>query len=88
VGWAMRAGRADMVAALTQAVSRIAAELAAPPSPGPADEFDGSAHGVPGAAARASIRRAALAQVVLPCAEALLASPVAQPGRDCQPRWR
>lgn len=74
VGWALRAGSGDVAAAFTQAVSNIAAELASPSSPGPDDEFDGSAHGVPGAALRTAIRRAALAQVVLPCAEALVAS--------------
>jgi hypothetical protein len=74
VGWALRAGGAEVTAALAQAVSKIEAELAAPP-PAAVDGDPGyPAHGVPSASAAAAMRRATLAQVILPCAGALLAS--------------
>ena len=74
VGWAVRAGGADVIAALERAVAGVKAELSSPAPRPPAGEPDGTAHGVLSAAARLATRRAALAQVIVPCAEALLAS--------------
>jgi hypothetical protein len=71
VAWALRTGGAAVERALRVAVGELRAELAAPP--GGAAAPDLAAHGVLDAPTRAAVRRRALCEVVLPCAEALLA---------------
>jgi hypothetical protein len=75
VAWALSAGGPQVARALSQATETLGAELAADAPPAPAAvEPDRSAHGALSEAARRVIRRRALAEVVLPCAEAMLAT--------------
>jgi hypothetical protein len=74
VAWALRAGGPAVARALGLARGSLAAELEACDPPVTA-ALDLSAHGTLGDAARRAIRRRALVEVVLPCADALLARP-------------
>jgi hypothetical protein len=71
VAWALSAGGESLRRTLMLELERLDAELAAP-SPVAAPSPLG-AHGVLSEGGRALVRRAALAEVVLPCARALLA---------------
>jgi hypothetical protein len=66
---------------------RVARELNTPLTEDANCDLDTSAHGVLSPALRAEVRRAALAQVVLPCAQALLqsASPANEGAQRLQP---
>jgi hypothetical protein len=73
VAWALRAGGPDVERGLVEAMASLRTELAGAVPPVEV-ERDLSAHGVLGVEARRIVRRRALAEVVLPCAEALLAA--------------
>jgi hypothetical protein len=70
VAWALSTGGPAVARALADAINALRVDLA---QPGPEPEPDLTAHGVLGRAAQHAIRRRALAEVVLPCAAALLA---------------
>jgi hypothetical protein len=78
VAWAVRTGGAEVARRALAALESLRAEIAGGSAASGAghrsDEPDLSAHGALGEAARLSIRQRALAEVVLPCAEALLSS--------------
>jgi hypothetical protein len=76
VGWAVKSGGPATASALAAAVASLEAEIAAAPPQRarPREQSDTAAHGLLGDPALAASRRAALAQVVLPCAKALLTS--------------
>jgi hypothetical protein len=69
VAWALGAGGRDVARALAAALEALRAE---PDAREPAEGSSLAAFGVLDAASRREIRRRALAEVVLPCAEALL----------------
>lgn len=71
VAWALRAGGDEVTRALTAALDGLRAELAAPTVEVGDDAL--ARHGVLGKGAQRTIRRRALAEVVIPCGEALLA---------------
>ncbi len=73
VAWALEAGGAPVARALGAAMRLLEGELAVGAAP-VSEAFDLSAHGALGDAARWTLRRRALAEVVLPCADALLAA--------------
>ncbi len=76
VAWALGAGRAEVAPRLAEAIATLRGELAGGEEAGPAgdDGVDLSAYGVLGEAAQRAIRRRGLAEVVIPCAEAMLAA--------------
>ncbi|APR75571.1 Hypothetical protein A7982_00917 [Minicystis rosea] len=72
VAWALHQGGDGVAEALANAVASLRAELCAPEPERTDADPDLSSFGVLGASARRSIRLRALAEVVLPCADALL----------------
>jgi hypothetical protein len=88
VAWALRAGGPDVGRGLAEAMASLRAELAGALEAGPPVEVerDLSAHGVLGVEARRIVRRRALEEVVLPCAEALLASAGSGRSERAEPR--
>jgi hypothetical protein len=73
VAWALRAGGEEVARRLVEATATLRDELrggATEAAPG----LDLSGHGVLGEAVQQAIRRRAIAEVVIPCAEALLAA--------------
>ncbi len=75
VAWALEAGGAEVAGRLAGAAAMLRAEVArAAFAPAAVGEVDLAEHGALGEGARRSIRRRALAEVVLPCVEALLAA--------------
>jgi hypothetical protein len=85
VAWALRAGGEEVARGLAEAAATLRLELAQDAGACPAEEGDLSAQGALGVAARQAIRRRALAEVVLPCMEALFAATV-EPARAGLPR--
>ena len=80
VAWAIRAGGDEVASALRDAAATLVAELTEGDAPAdPEGALDLTAHGALGDAARRTIRRRAIAEVVSPCAEALLATVGTQP---------
>jgi hypothetical protein len=73
VAWALETGGADVARAIERAVANLACEASADTETDGAASIDLSAHGAFGQAAQRSVRRRAIAEVVLPCATALLA---------------
>ncbi len=96
VAWALRTGGEEVAHALREATATLAAELTASAPEAPASEEELAAHGALGEGARRAIRARALAEVVIPCADALLAPPAmvarrgteatSSPGACCIPQ--